>query len=352
MQNGIYKRPDSPYWWATWTDSSGRPARRSTRVLISQDPKGKEAARVRAKYLGEEPAPPKPQAQPYGWDELVTAYMDGPMTRKAASTQKGNSYCLRNLLAEFSGANLLDINGARVRAYIAKRAEEGANQSYIRNECALMGAITQWAIVDLEWPIPNPWARRKPAPNPPRDRWLTREEEAKLLEAADQLAASTKKREWIGDFIRLCLYTGMRHMEAVNLTWDRVGLDDNLIRFRPQDQKSRKAGSIPINRTARLVLVGRRAKMTADRVFPKVWPDHLFKSAVKMAGLTDVRIHDLRRTFGSRLAQEGVPIQQISQLMRHGDITVTHKTYAHLAPSTLADAASVLDDGPKLKIVK
>ncbi|MDR2401038.1 MAG: tyrosine-type recombinase/integrase [Deferribacteraceae bacterium] len=41
-----------------------------------------------------------------------------------------------------------------------------------------------------------------------------------------------------------------------------------------------------------------------------------FNAVVKKTGLKDVRFHDLRRTFGSILAQAGVPLFHISKLLR------------------------------------
>ncbi|WP_217994913.1 tyrosine-type recombinase/integrase [Methylogaea oryzae] len=68
-----------------------------------------------------------------------------------------------------------------------------------------------------------------------------------------------------------------------------------------------------------------------------------FASAVKAAGLDDVHPHDLRRTFGSWLVQAGVPIQAVSSLLRHSDIRITDRVYAHLSPVTLKSAVDVLD---------
>jgi integrase len=63
-----------------------------------------------------------------------------------------------------------------------------------------------------------------------------------------------------------------------------------------------------------------------------------FTSAVKRAGLDNVWFHDLRRTFGSMLAQAGVPIFDISKLMGHGNVQITAKIYAHLLPENLQNA--------------
>lgn len=47
--------------------------------------------------------------------------------------------------------------------------------------------------------------------------------------------------------------------------------------------------------------------------------------------------HDLRRTFGARLARSEVPIGVIAQVLGHKDERITRKHYAHLCPSYVAD---------------
>jgi integrase len=47
--------------------------------------------------------------------------------------------------------------------------------------------------------------------------------------------------------------------------------------------------------------------------------------------------HDLRRTYGARLALRGVPMAVIAEAMGHKDERITRKHYAHLAPSYVSD---------------
>jgi integrase len=51
-----------------------------------------------------------------------------------------------------------------------------------------------------------------------------------------------------------------------------------------------------------------------------------------------VSFHGLRRTYGSWLAMEGVPLQMIQQVLGHQSITTTEKHYAHLGSNAVRDA--------------
>ena len=62
---------------------------------------------------------------------------------------------------------------------------------------------------------------------------------------------------------------------------------------------------------------------------------------LKAAGLRDIRLHDLRHTFGSNLAAKGVPIPQIQKWMGHGTITMTTR-YVQFAPDGNRDLIEAL----------
>lgn len=67
-----------------------------------------------------------------------------------------------------------------------------------------------------------------------------------------------------------------------------------------------------------------------------------FNKARSKAGLDDVRFHDLRHTFASRLAQGGLPLYDLMHLMGHKSLEMVQR-YAHLAPDYQKDAMRVLD---------
>jgi integrase len=56
-----------------------------------------------------------------------------------------------------------------------------------------------------------------------------------------------------------------------------------------------------------------------------------FKSALKRAGVREVRFHDLRHTFGTRCAANGVAMRTIQEWMGHRDVKTT-QIYADYAP--------------------
>jgi integrase len=58
--------------------------------------------------------------------------------------------------------------------------------------------------------------------------------------------------------------------------------------------------------------------------------------------VTGFTVHDLRHTFASRLAQKGVNLKALADLMGHASVHMVGR-YAHLAPSQHVEAVALLD---------
>lgn len=333
-QDGIFERPDSPYWWASLPNGRGGSTRRSTGVRREQDQDGRKARAVRAGWIASEPERPAPTGPTF--DELMLSYLNTVTPTKR--DPKRDKASAKALFPHFTGRTLASIQGPDVRGYIAARQAAGVGPACINRETSLMSAAVNLARKHLDWNIGNPWTGRRLQEPAGRDRWLTHAEVAAILAAADCRAA---RWPWIADFIRLCLSTGLRPGEALGLEWARVDLTRRLVRFEVGDQKNGRAGTIPLNDSARAVLVTRasyRAGYCPDSPWVFCRQDGTrvgsvkkgFASCAADAGLEDVHPHDLRRTFGSWLVQAGVGIERVSRLLRHSDVSVTARVYAHL----------------------
>ncbi|NCN25461.1 site-specific integrase [Candidatus Falkowbacteria bacterium CG10_big_fil_rev_8_21_14_0_10_37_14] len=161
---------------------------------------------------------------------------------------------------------------------------------------------------------------------------------------------------YLADMILLALKTGLRFGEIIALDWQDVNLQSRLLTVSKSvsknvlgSTKSNKTRYIPL--TAELCQMLSAKKSKAGYVFlngagNRVRQVNSIRSlyrACKRANLRRIGWHCLRHTFASHLAQKGVPIKAIQELLGHSEIKTTMR-YAHLGQSELRSAIDLLDD--------
>jgi len=83
---------------------------------------------------------------------------------------------------------------------------------------------------------------------------------------------------------------------------------------------------------------GRRAWKKGTNLYHRY-----FQPVLTKAGLRNIRLHDLRHTFGSQLIQSGASIVYVKEQMGHSSIQVTVDTYGHLIPGANVSFVDRLD---------
>jgi integrase len=149
--------------------------------------------------------------------------------------------------------------------------------------------------------------------------------------------------------------TGLRRSELLGLRWRDVDWEAQRIRVRnayvlgehssegKSDSSTRRSVPMADRLMRELEAWSRRTAFSADDelVFahpqtgnpldgPKV--SKRFKAACRSAKVREVRFHDLRHTFATRLAAAGTPLRTIQEYLGHADAKTT-QIYAHYAPS-------------------
>jgi len=269
--------------------------------------------------------------------------------------REGNCiFRVNHLSTMFSGLRLNHIAPRLITDYKTKRLTDGTSPATVRNELRLLSHAFNIAKKQWEWTRDNPVNRIcfKELKARSIDRWLTAEEEEKLLKAADG-----KLNGQLRDIIIVALNTGMSQEEILKLRWQSVDFFRKTITTRRQ--KTEKTRTIPINHTA-LSLLKRRMKIkplngsdyiffnNAGNMIDAGKLKRVFIKTVKEAEIINFRFHDLRHTFATRLVQKGVDLYKVSKLLGHVDISTTQR-YAHHYPESLRDGVEVLD---KLSVKK
>jgi len=147
----------------------------------------------------------------------------------------------------------------------------------------------------------------------------------------------------------IALHTGMRRSEQYRMAWPDVDFGQRVLTV-PQSKHGEKR-HIGLNSAAIAMLEFLRGQSEGQgHVFLSMRTNqalqgnkHWFEAAVKRAGIRDFHWHDLRHTFGSRLAMAGVGLRTIQELMGHKTIQMTCR-YAHLSPQHQLAAVEKLCD--------
>ncbi|WP_110685111.1 tyrosine-type recombinase/integrase [Salinicola aestuarinus] len=348
-KEGIYTRKDSPFWWASFVDGRGERVRKSTGVR--KDPVNQqEAEALLAKWKMEahqqrmwgkkEPAP----EETITFDEVVLAYMKGHQTR---GREDRRVYSLKRLYPFFSGRKMAEITDMDVKEYIRQRSID-VKPATINREVGVFSAACNHCRLELGWKIGNPCEGRKLKEPEGVVRWLGQDEAERLIEAAEE----REKAPWLADYVRVCLYTGMRKSEVTGLTWDRVNLERRILILETGTTKSGKRRSVPLHEVAAAALESRlrwrnRHCPSSPWVFCNGKGGQVrdmkksFASALKSAGIENFRQHDQRHTLASWMVMSGTDLMRVRDMLGHASVEQTQR-YAHLHPDMLIEAVNSL----------
>ena len=346
---GIFKRKGSNAWWLAFS-ANGKQYQKSSNTAnkkLAAVILGKIKAEVHeGKWFDRD------HARNYTFDDLFEKYFrDHASVHKQQSSIQRDRDSFAHLKESFSGITLDRITSSGIEDYRNMRLSAGAAHSTILNELGLLRNAFNVAIRHWKWCRENPVSQVKLNLKPRHiDRWLTIEEEERLL-----AASKGQLNDQLSDIIVFALNTGMRKTEILSLRIQDIDLQRKILTVMVSKNKEKRG--IPLNASAMDVLT-RRTKVIpiSGYVFSTghgtmVTPRNLSRSFVKAvtkAGIKDFRFHDLRHSFATRLAQNGVDLYKVSKLLGHRDIT-TSQRYAHHCPESLRDGVEVLDQMSKLR---
>jgi len=332
----LYKR--GKVWWIK-IKKNKKSIRRSTGTSSKE-----RAKKIEAQVLLElaDNRWPNNEAKKRTFEELQERYMrEYSKVRKSVGSIVRDEYSFKHLSAFFKGLTLAELTPARISEYKSLRRSDEAKTATLGKELELLRHALNLAVREWEWLERNPFEKVKidKAQNK-IERWITFEEEKHLLDASSA---------WLREIITFALNTGMRRDEILSLRWSEVDLFRRTATILKTKNKEKRTA--PLNQTVLELLKTRnKVRSISGFVFPskastKMDGHHLhraFVSARETANLADVRFHDLRHTFATRLVQSGVDLYVVKELLGHKTITMTMR-YAHHYPESLRHGVEVLD---------
>lgn len=270
------------------------------------------------------------------------------------STAERERCTLRNQVSpHLAGAPLHDVTTRRLRDFFARLTKDGVSDknqllTYILLRKYLGQASDHGLIRD------NPVKRSmRPAYKPePATPWSP-DEARRFVSWVREHA----EYPWRAMLLTLSL-SGIRFGELAGLTWEALNLDEREAHVRQTLVKAGKDARFGEPKSARgnrfLALHGelvrelkRHRSLQVDAGLPVTGPEGLvfrgprgralqnsslrrvFRASCAEAGVTTIRLHDIRHTAATLLIAEGVPVDVVSRMLGHASFAFTVDTYVH-----------------------
>lgn len=190
-------------------------------------------------------------------------------------------------------------------------------------------------------PETNPAKRIKAYPENRRERFLSVDELASAAAAVSECERTGVLSIWAAAALRLCILTGARQGEIRLLRWREVDLERRLLLL--EDSKTGRR-PIYLSEPAVAILATLPRVMGNEYVIagaragePYANLTNAWLKVRRVAGLDDVRLHDLRHTFASFGAADSMSLPMIGRLLGHR-VPATTARYAHLAADPVVAA--------------
>ena len=254
---------------------------------------------------------------------------------------------------------------ADVRHLLAELVRADVGNTTVRQAHGLLrNALGDAERLEL---VPRNVARsvRPPASTKGRVRALTPEEARRLL--------ATAKDERLYGLLVLAVTTGLRRGELLALRWQDVSLDEGVLRVRRtllrldgrlvfgEPKSASSVRTVPVPPAARDVLRAHRLLIQAEssaaswQDFGLVFPSRIgtpieptnvnrwFRELRERAGLSWLRLHDLRHAFATFMLHQGADLRLIMETLGHSQISVTADLYTHVLLPRQRAASEAVD---------
>jgi integrase len=284
--------------------------------------------------------------------------------------KRGKGVTLGHIMAALGDRPAAKVTTHEIETMLAKISASGASARTVNKHRAIISAIYTYGARETTFGLPaNPAkdADKRREAHPGALVYYTPEE----VEALARALADGRHRELAGqaggeeerearqaedrqdaELVRVAAYAGMRLGELLALRWRYVDFAGQALTVAravsvgvESSTKSGKVRQVPLPDQAAAALdrLSRRKDFTApeERVFCNVLGRTLdgsalrrrFKRARDAAGLRPLRFHDLRHTYGSLLAADGVDLVTIQAVMGHSALATTSR-YLHARPAS------------------
>ena len=258
------------------------------------------------------------------WSQMLVEYRE---TKKVQGVTEGTLYeialSLRNFERLGGKLNSKQITQSVIDQFILQRGSE-VQRATLNKDIRNLKAFVNWCrenrYLNGNIKLKELKIEEKPV------RSLNEVEIKKLLEASGKYP-TVKIR------ILLALATGLRRGDIDSLKISDLDCEKNCIattsRKTKKSMASRPVSAEAMSEVSRYI---RNLDISHGKLFSTKFNHRIWRKVCKKAGLADLKFHDLRKTFCSILAQNGISTAVTQRLLEHSSPNLTNKVYTNVDP--------------------
>lgn len=290
--------------------------------------------------------------------QILQLWMENNKLRlKGGTINKYQNLIDSHILPELGSALISELDATNINKFLNKMLVSGKingvgglSPSYVRSMAIVINAAIKFAVDEglcspLKSSICKPVSEKKEFPV--LDKKTQQQFETFLLKNLDLTKAG----------IFISLHTGMRIGEVCALSWEDIDLNQNVIHIRHTIARVRKS-SFSSDSTTKLIIDSPKTKSSlrdipiSSKLLPVILEIRQISSAgfvisennsfvhprtyetryhktLKECNIEKINYHALRHTFATRCIEAGVDVKSLSEILGHGNVSVTLNTYVH-----------------------
>jgi integrase len=332
----VYKRGKT--WWVTYYHDGKQvweSARTTDRAEARRILHAKLGQLAEGRYVG-------PAAERVTFDDLADGLFNDYKANARQSLDIAAQRVRLHLWPFFGHKRAHEITTADVKAYIARRQEEGAKNGSINRELAALKRMFNLALQAEK-------ITRKP--------YIPSLEENNARQGFFERADFERLLASLPDYWRppvtFAYHTGWRlRSEVLPLRWDQVDLEQGTVRLDPGTTKNKDGRLLYLTSELKALLWGLwQDRQDEDSSCPWIFPykekrlmriKRTWVTACKKAGLVGKIPHDFRRTAVRNMVRAGIPERVAMQMSGHKTRSVFDR-YHIVSAGDLQEAAQRLD---------
>lgn len=312
----VYKRAGIKGWWVGWYESGKRKTKAlPTKTLAEHFRKIKYAQLNSDVFTGTISVDWQKMLDEYLHSKKVAGYVDDSIYETALT--------LRHFERIVGKCNSKQITQSSVDKYILERGKEVV-RSTLNKDIRNLRAFVRWCR---------------------KNRYVNGEIEFKELKEDERpvkslsnaqikkIISASKRHKTLRMRILIALGTGLRLGDVDSILVSDIDFENNSVTTKSRKtRKSMGSRPVPIPIMIELKKYISELDPKQEKIFNDNFSRYTWTKIRKKLSLEDYTFHDLRRTFGSVLAQRGISTAVIQKLLEHSSADLTNKVYTNVDP--------------------